>query len=860
MKCPYCSSKKTRVLDKRSTEELIANRRRRVCLKCGKRFTTYERIEIAGLTVIKRDGRRERFDRNKIKSGIIKACEKRPISLKKIEKMVNEIEADLSERYTEEVRANAIGDLIIEKLKDLDEVAYVRFASYYRHFTDLKSFEKELKKLKKLRRTKITRVKKRDRTIVAFDQERITESIWKAAQAVGGTDKELSKRLSDQVVAVLEDMFTHKIPTVEEIQDVIEKVLVENGHAQTAKAFILYREQRRKTRDMQRLLLSVGDIVNGYAQKADWRVRENANMGFSFSGLTWHAAGTVMAYYALNDVYPKEVANAHIDGDFHLHDLSASITGYCAGWSLRQLLAEGYNGVPGRVESKPPKHLRSALGQMMNFLGTLQHEWAGAQAFSSFDTYLAPYVRQDGLSYKQVKQMIQEFIFNLNVGSRWGCQTPFTNITLDWIVPKDMRKEHVVIGGNLMNNVYDDYQEELNIINRALIEVMMEGDKNGRVFTFPIPTYNITKNFDWDSENSNLLFKMTSKYGLPYFQNFVNSDLKPSDVRAMCCRLQLNLKDLRKKTGGLFGFGESTGSIGVVTLNMPRIGYLSKDEDMFFERLAKMMTYAKMSLEIKRKIVSGNLDRGLLPYTKRYLGHINHHFSTIGLIGMNEACLNFLGKSIASEEGKMFAVKVLKFMREKLIEFQSETGHIFNLEATPGEGTSYRLAKIDKKKYPNIIAAGNGAPYYTNSTHLPVDHTDDIFEALKHQDDLQVLYTGGTVFHGFIGEKISSGDGCALFVKRIAENFRLPYFTMTPTFSVCPVHKYVGGEHFTCPRTHNKEQLKKFGVKQKAGKKKTKVVVPCEVYSRVVGYYRPISSWNRGKQEEFKERKEFILT
>jgi len=520
-----------------------------------------------------------------------------------------------------------------------------------------------------------------------------------------------------------------------------------------------------------------------------------------------------MAYYALNYVYPKEIARAHIDADFHLHDLSASIAGYCAGWSLRQLLLEGYNGVPGRVESGPPKHLRTVLGQMMNFLGTLQHEWAGAQAFSSFDTYLAPFVRTDGLNYKQVKQMIQEFVFNLNVGSRWGCQTPFTNITLDWRVPEDLKNDPVVIGGKLQDSVYGDYQKEMDMINKALIEVMKEGDKNGRVFTFPIPTYNITKNFDWGSENSNLLFKMTGKYGLPYFQNFVNSHLKPGDVRSMCCRLQLNMKELSRKTGGLFGFGESTGSIGVVTINMPKIGYLSKDDSVFFERLEKMMTLAKNSLEIKRKIINRNLEMGLLPYTKRYLGHLKHHFSTIGLIGMNEACLNFLGKSIATKDGKAFAVKALKFMRDKLLEFQKETGKIYNLEATPAEGTSYRLARIDKRNYPNIITSGNAAPYYTNSTHLPVDHTDDMFDALRHQDDLQVLYTGGTVFHGFLGEKVDGGDSVALLVKRVSDNFRLPYFTISPTFSICPVHGYISGEHFQCPFPHSKEQLKKFGVK-----------------------------------------------
>jgi len=815
MKCPYCSSDETKVVDKRASSDIRVNRRRRECLKCGKRFTTYERIEMNDLIVIKKDGRRERFDRDKLTSSIVKSCDKRPISYEKIRDVVSSVEKEIRKMGEPEVKTGVIGDVVIEKLKKLDEVAYVRFASYYRHFTDVKSFERELKRLEEMkkRRGKITKVKKRDGTIVPFDQNRITDAIWKAAQAMGGQDKEIAVELSNEVVEVLKEKFTHKIPNVEEIQDVIEKVLVEHGHAKTAKAYILYREQRKKVRDMQQLLLNVGNVVDDYVSRGDWRVKENANMEFSFSGLTWHVAGSVMAYYALNHVYPKEIAQSHIDGDFHLHDLAASITGYCAGWSLRQLIMEGYNGVPNRVESKPPKHLRALLGQMMNFIGTLQHEWAGAQAFSSFDTYLAPFVRYDNLNYNQVKQNIQEFVFNLNVGSRWGCQTPFSNITLDWRVPEDLKDQSVVVGGKLQNSVYGDYQKEMDIINKALIQVMTEGDRNGRVFTFPIPTYNITKDFDWGSENTNSLFEMTGKYGLPYFQNFVNSHLKPTDVRAMCCRLQLDLKELSRKTGGLFGFGESTGSLGVVTINMAKIGYMSKDETVFFERLEKLMTLAKNSLEIKRKIVNRNLNKGLLPYTMRYLGHLNHHFSTIGLVGMNEACLNFLGKSIATREGRAFAIKVLKFMRDKLVKFQEETGHIFNLEATPAEGTSYRLARIDKKNYPNIITAGKGVPYYTNSSQLPVNYTDDIFEALKHQDGLQVLYTGGTVFHGFVGEKIDGGGAVASLVKKVAHNFRLPYFTVSPTFSICPVHGYISGEHFHCPHSHTKEELKKFGVK-----------------------------------------------
>jgi ribonucleoside-triphosphate reductase len=680
----------------------------------------------------------------------------------------------------------------------------------------------------------VTKIRKRDGRIVDFDANKITEAIWKAAQSVGGKDRSIAEKLTKEVVRRINEKFAGKIPTVEDVQDIVEKVLVENGHYKTAKAYILYREQHRQLREVKNLLLDVGNIVDSYIAQEDWRIRENANATWSFSGLLWHVTGTVMAYYALNLVYPKEIAKAHTEGDFHLHNLSMSLAGYCAGWSLRQLLHEGFNGVPGKVESSPPKHLRSALGQMVNFIGTLQNEWAGAQAFSSFDTYLAPFVRADRLSYAEVKQAIQEFVFGINISSRWGGQTPFSNITLDWTVPEDLKDEHVTIGGKITNDVYGDFQDEMDMINKAFMEVMLEGDAKGRVFTFPIPTYNITKDFDWHSENAELLFEMTAKYGLPYFQNFINSDLKPGDVRAMCCRLQLNLKELRNKTGALFGAGESTGSIGVVTINMPRIGYLSKDENEFFERLDRFMYLAKQALEIKRKIVSRNMDAGLLPYTKRYLGSLKNHFSTIGLVGMNEACLNFLGVSIAEEEGKKFALKTLDFMREKLIEFQEETGHLYNLEATPAEGTAYRLAKIDKKYYPEIITAGNSIPYYTNSTHLPVEYTDDLWFALKHQEDLQVKYTGGTVFHVFLGESPTSEE-TRILVKKIAENFRIPYFTITPTFSICPNHGYLKGEKSICPICNTSS----------------------EVYSRVVGYLRPVKDWNAGKQEEFKERKEF---
>jgi len=681
----------------------------------------------------------------------------------------------------------------------------------------------------------LTKIRKRDGRIVSFDKNKITEALWKAVQAVGGRDRSITEKLSEQVISNAEEKFVNRVPTVEDIQDIVEKVLIENGHAKVAKAYILYREQHRRLRDIRAMLLDSEKIVNDYLNMGDWRVKENANVGYSFSGLLLHSAGSVMAYHILNDIYPKEIAQAHVNGDFHLHDLSMSVCGYCAGWSLRQLLLEGFNGVQGKVGSAPPKHLRSALGQLVNFFGTLQNEWAGAQAVSSFDTYFAPFLRADNLSYEEVKQAIQEFVFSINVSSRWGSQTPFTNITLDWTVPEDIADDNVIIGGKLMDTKYRDYQKEMDIINKAFIEVMLEGDMSGRVFTFPIPTYNITKDFDWGSENAKLLFEMTAKYGLPYFQNFINSDLRPGDVRSMCCRLQLNLTELRKKTGGLFGSGESTGSIGVVTMNLPRIGHLSKDEDEFFERLERMMYLAKESLEIKRKVVENNLEAGLLPYTKRYLGTLKNHFSTIGLVGMNESCRNLLGKDITTPEGRSFAIRTLSFMRDKLLEYQEETGNIYNLEATPAEGTSYRLARIDKQKYPNIITAGEREPYYTNSSLLPVSYTDDIFDALEHQDDLQVLYTGGTVLHGFLGENISTSDACKTLVKTVAEKFRLPYFTITPTFSICKNHGYIRGEHFKCP--HCGENA--------------------EVYSRIVGYYRPVQNWNAGKQEEFKDRLEY---
>ncbi len=542
-------------------------------------------------------------------------------------------------------------------------------------------------------------------------------------------------------------------------------------------------------------------LVDNYLTQNDWRVKENSNVKYSFSGLLLHAAGSVIANYTLS-LYPKQIANRHMNGDFHIHDLSMGIAGYCAGWSLKQLLLEGFNGVSGKVESGAPKHLGTALGQMINFLGTLQNEWAGAMAFSSFDTYLAPFIREDNLDYEQVKQLIQQFVFNLNVSSRWGGQTPFTNITLDWTVPEDMVDEKIIISGEYKNQTYADYQAEMDIINKAFLEVMIAGDQKGRIFTFPIPTYNITKTFNWDNENAELLFAMTAKYGTPYFQNFINSDLKPTDVRSMCCRLQMDLRELRNKSGGLFGSGESTGSIGVVTINLPRIGYTSKNETEFFTQLQDLMDDAFNSLEIKRQIVESFLEKGLFPYTKRYLGSFKNHFSTIGLNGMNETLLNFFDKdtTITTQKGRDFALKVLDFMRERIQYYQEKSKNIYNLEATPAEGTAYRFAKMDKERYTNIITQGTSDPYYTNSSQLPVGHTDDIFEALDLQAELQSKYTGGTVFHGFIGEQISDVQVCKKLVKKIAYNYKLPYYTITPTFSVCPIHGYIAGEHHICPK------------------------------------------------------------
>ena len=589
--------------------------------------------------------------------------------------------------------------------------------------------------------------------------------------------------------------------------------------------------------EAQRVLVDVENTISEYLHQSDWRVNENANQGYSLGGMILNTSGKITAHYWLNMIYPKSVREAHTQGAMHLHDLGM-FSGYCAGWSLRQLLEEGFNGVPGKVESDPPKHFETALGQMVNFLGTLQNEWAGAQAFSSFDTMLAPYAKNDGLSYEQIYQGVQQFVFNLNVPSRWGMQTPFTNITIDWTVPEDLREKQPVIAGKQQPFTYADCQPEMDLINRAFIEVMTRGDRKGRIFTFPIPTYNVTKDFVWDSENAKLLFEMTAKYGIPYFQNFLNSSLQPSDVRSMCCRLQLDLRVLRARGGGLFGSAEMTGSVGVVTINLPRIAYLAKTKDVFFTQLADLMDTAKLSLEIKRRVVQENIDRGLLPYTKRYLPSLRNHFSTIGLNGMNEACLNLLGKDIGTEEGTAFAQEVLVFMRDRLVAYQEETGNLYNLEATPAEGVTYRFAKEDHARYPDIIQAGTpDAPYYTNSTHLPVSYTNDPLFALDHQDGLQTRYTGGTVLHLFLGERVQDWKTCAQFVKNVAESYHLPYFTLTPTFSICPKHGYIAGEVAQCPQCQ----------------------ASCEVWSRIVGYFRPVDQWNKGKKSEYKDRVEYAL-
>lgn len=681
----------------------------------------------------------------------------------------------------------------------------------------------------------ISTIRKRDGKLVPYDNYKIANAIFKATEAVGTKNFEQSLTLAKMVEDEINKKFHPKsIPAVEEIQDIVEKVLIDNGYSSVAKAYILYREQQRRLRNTRDIVLDIVNTMDGYLKKEDWRVSENSNVNYSLGGLILHNSGAITANYWLDNIYDHEVSSAHRNGDFHLHDLSM-FSGYCAGWSLRQLIMEGLGGVYGKISSKPPKHLSTLVQQMVNFLGILQNEWAGAQAFSSFDTYLAPFVRCDNLTYAEVKQHIQSFIFGINTPSRWGSQAPFTNITFDWTVPDDLRDQPAIVGGQLLETTYGDYQKEMDMINKAFLEVFLEGDALGRGFSYPIPTYNITKQFNWDSENSELLFKITGKYGTPYFQNFLNSTLNPSDVRSMCCRLQLDKRELRNRGGGLFGADEFTGSIGVVTINLPRLGYISSSKDDYFRRLDHLMDIAKNSLETKRRVITKLMDQGLFPYTQRYLRHWNNHFSTIGLIGMNESAINFMNKDLLQPEAREFAQEVLLHMRERLKAYQEETGHLYNLEATPGEGTSYRLAKSDKKKFPRMVIPGGDNPYYTNSTQLPVNATDDLFEALNLQSELQGLYTGGTVFHGFIGESIDNPEVCKKLVQKIASNYKIPYFTITPTFSVCKTHGYLKGEQFTCPTC--KEDT--------------------EVYSRIVGYYRPVQNWNQGKKAEFFNRVEY---
>ncbi|MDI9590899.1 MAG: ribonucleoside triphosphate reductase [Acidobacteriota bacterium] len=647
-----------------------------------------------------------------------------------------------------------------------------------------------------------TSIVKRDGSLTSFDQGKITAAIEKAGEATGEFGPDEAIILSGQVCKVIAHRFEGAAPTVEEIQDIVEQTLITANHFATARAYIVYREKRTQTRRDRETYIDVTSSVNEYLSRADWRVNANANQGYSLGGLILNVSGKVIANYWLSHIYPPAVGEAHRSGAVHIHDLDM-LSGYCAGWSLRTLLDEGFNGVPNKVESAPPKHLGAAMGQMVNFLGTLQNEWAGAQAFSSTDTYLAPFVRVDHLSYDEVKQEMQGFVYNMNVPSRWGTQTPFSNLTFDWTCPEDIRSQVPLVGGKPVDFTYGDLQEEMDMINRAFIEVMTEGDAHGRVFTFPIPTYNITKDFPWDSENAMLMFEMTAKYGLPYFQNFVNSDLEPHMVRSMCCRLQLDLRELLKRGNGLFGSAEQTGSIGVVTMNLARLGHKHKgDERALLEELDYLLVLAKTSLELKRKEIQRLIDAGLFPYTKRYLGTLRNHFSTIGINGMNEMIRNFTDDAhdITDAEGRALAIRVLDHVRERMVEFQEETGHMYNLEATPAEGTTYRFAREDRKRYPDIIQAGTPEePYYTNSSQLPVGYTNDPFQALHEQEELQQKYTGGTVLHLYMGERVSSAEACKQLVKRSLESFRLPYITVTPTFSICPKHGYIAGEHAYCP-------------------------------------------------------------
>jgi len=687
----------------------------------------------------------------------------------------------------------------------------------------------------------ITKVRKRDGKLVDYDIGRIENAIAKAMIALGDGEIKDCKKMAKIAEINLIEKFEDKIPTVEDIQDMVENVLMTNGYENVAKAYIIYRKDHEKVRNIQSTMMDYKSTVDKYLNLADWRVKENSTVTYSVGGLILSNSGAITANYWLSEVYDKEIENAHKNADIHIHDLSM-LTGYCAGWSLKQLILEGLGGVPGKITSTPASHLSTLCNQMVNFLGIMQNEWAGAQAFSSFDTYLAPFVKADNLTYKEVKQCIQSFVYGVNTPSRWGTQAPFSNITLDWVVPNDLAELNAIVGGKEQNFKYKDCKKEMDMINKAFIEIMIEGDANGRGFQYPIPTYSITSNFDWsETENNKLLFEMTTKYGTPYFSNYINSDMEPSDVRSMCCRLRLDLRELRKKSGGFFGSGESTGSVGVVTINMPRIAYQSKTEDEFFDKLDKMMDISARSLKTKREVITKLLEVGLYPYTKRYLGNFDNHFSTIGLVGMNEACLNaiWIAEDLTHKKAQEFTQKVLNHMRERLSDYQEKYGDLYNLEATPAESTSFRLAKHDRERYPDIITAtqNDNAPYYTNSSHLPVGYTDDIFEALDIQDDLQTLYTSGTVFHAFLGEKLENWQATMNLVRKIAENYKLPYYTMSPTYSVCKTHGYIAGEHYECPECG----------------------ATTEVYSRITGYYRPVQNWNDGKSQEFKERKTYEI-
>ncbi|MEE0510017.1 MAG: ribonucleoside triphosphate reductase [Peptococcaceae bacterium] len=686
-------------------------------------------------------------------------------------------------------------------------------------------------------------VVKRDSSIVAFDLQKITAAIKKAFDACRReyTD-DIIDLLGLRVTADFEPKIHDHLIQVEDIQDSVESILSQSGYADVAKAYILYRKQHENVRNVSSTILDYKDLVNSYVNVEDWRVKENSTVTYSVGGLILSNSGAITANYWLSEIYDQEIADAHRNADIHLHDLSM-LTGYCAGWSLKQLIREGLGGIPGKITSAPAKHLATLCNQMVNFLGIMQNEWAGAQAFSSFDTYLAPFVKADNLTYEQTKKCIESFIYGVNTPSRWGTQAPFSNITLDWTVPDDLKDLPAIVGGKDMDFTYGDCKREMDMVNKAFIEVMIDGDAQGRGFQYPIPTYSITKDFDWsETENNSLLFEMTAKYGTPYFSNYINSDMQPSDVRSMCCRLRLDLRELRKKSGGFFGSGESTGSVGVVTINLPRIAYLAKDEADFYARLDHMMDIAARSLKIKRTVITNLLEAGLYPYTKRYLGSFDNHFSTIGLIGMNEVGLNasWLRKDLTHPETQKFAKEVLTHMRERLSDYQEMYGDLYNLEATPAESTTYRFAKHDRKRYPDIITAAKegDTPYYTNSSHLPVGYTEDIFSALDIQDELQTLYTSGTVFHAFLGEKLPDWKAAANLVRKIAENYELPYYTLSPTYSVCKDHGYLAGEQFTCPHCGNKT----------------------EVYSRITGYYRPVQNWNDGKTQEYKDRKLYDIS